>query len=100
VTKLPGWPESVKPADEFTINIVGKGSLMARAGEPILNSLERAGYQLRCVCRSGKCSYCRTRLVSGKVFVPQQAEVRESDRARNFLHTCVSYPLEELTIRF
>jgi ferredoxin len=65
----------------------------------LLNSLERYGLVVPAVCRAGECSACRTRLLSGRVFQPAQAGLRESDREQGYIHACVSYPLENLRIR-
>ena len=101
VTKEPGWPEAL-PADAvFNVELVGRVQrvIHAPAGEPLLNSLERYGIVVPAVCRSGECSACRTRLVSGRVFMPVHTGLRASDRENGYIHACVSYPLQDLQIR-
>ena len=100
ITKEPGWPEDVAGDAEFEVKVVGRGTIRAAAREPLLNSLERAGIVAPAVCRSGECSVCRTRITSGKVFMPPETGVRESDLEYGFVHPCVCYPLEDLEIRF
>jgi len=51
------------------------------------------------VCRAGACSACRTRLLAGRVLLPAQAALRESDWQHGYIHACVAYPLEDLQIR-
>jgi len=97
-TADPAWPEGVRADAEFQVRIGDGRSIPARAGEPLLCSLERHSVVLPAVCRSGECSYCRTRLLSGEVFMPAHAGLRESDRRFGFIHPCVAYPLEDLTI--
>ena len=97
--RLPGWPKGLKPDSIFSVEVEGRGTLSAVSGEPLLNSLERSGIVVPTQCRSGECSLCRTKLVSGKVLMPEYAGVRESDRATGHIHPCVSYPLEDLVIR-
>ena len=63
-----------------------------------MNSLERAGIVITASCRSGECSLCRTKLVSGKVFQPRGVKLRKSDRTFGYIHTCMAYPLEDLEI--
>lgn len=99
VTCQPGWPEGVDAADIFNVSIPGGRIVDARAGEPLMNSLERAGVTIEVSCRSGECSLCRTRLVSGKVFHPQGVKIRKSDRTYGYIHPCMAYPLEDLEIR-
>jgi len=98
IDKAPGWPESVSVNDEFKVTIKGGGEFKARAGESLLSSMEKNGLVKSFVCRSGECSLCRTRVLSGKVYQPPAALVRASDRQFGYVHACVSYPLEDLEI--
>ncbi len=99
VTKAPGWPKGLPAGRVFNVQVAGKRTVRAPAGEPLLNSLERYGLLVPAVCRSGACSACRLRLVSGRVFMPSHTGLRESDRRHGYVHACVSYPLEDLRIR-
>jgi ferredoxin-NADP reductase len=109
VTKEPGWPESLPSDAVFDVEIVNLLSdagaaqrgrtIRALAGEPLMNSLERYGIVVPAVCRSGACSACRVRLLSGQVFQPIHTGLRESDREHGYIHACVSYPLGNLQIR-
>jgi len=97
-TCQPGWPEDVSAADSFQVKLKGKADIQARAGEPLMNSLERAGFVLEASCRSGECSLCRTKLISGKVFHPQGVKLRKSDRTYGYIHPCMAYPLTDLEL--
>jgi len=99
VTKEPGWPQALDAGTVFEVEIEGRATIRAAAGEPLLNSLERYGIVVPVVCRAGECSACRTRLPSGRVFQPAGTGLRESDREHGYIHACVSYPLEDLRIR-
>jgi ferredoxin-NADP reductase len=99
VTRQPGWPEGLAADVVFTVEIVDRKTIKAPAGEPLMNSLERHGIVVSAVCRTGACSACRTRLLSGRVFMPPQTGLRESDREYGYIHPCMSYPLQDLTIR-
>jgi len=98
VTSQPDWPESAGTNSSFNVTIKGKTTIKARSGETLMNSLERAGVVLEASCRSGECSLCRTKLVSGKVFQPASVKLRESDRTFGYIHPCMSYPLQDLEI--
>ncbi len=98
VTGEPGWPEGLTPSTEFTVSVGGERTFRARAGEPLMNALERQGIELPAVCRSGECSYCRTRLVSGAVFMPAHVGVRESDHTFGIIHPCMAYPISDLEL--
>jgi ferredoxin-NADP reductase len=99
VTREPGWPTGLAADAIFSVEVEGRETIQAPAGEPLLNSLERYGLVIPAVCRAGECSACRTRLLSGRVFQPAHTGLRESDRAFGYIHACVAYPLEDLRIR-
>lgn len=96
--KLPHWPAEINPQHEVTVTVQGIGSFRARAGEPLLNSLERNGYAAENACRSGECSLCRVKLVTGTVFNPPEAKLRQSDRDFGWIHSCVAFPLQDIEI--
>ena len=99
VTEQPGWPAEIKADDSFTIELVDGPSFSAPAGQPLILALEKSGFKSPpSLCRSGECSYCRVRMTSGKVFQPEGALVRSSDRKFGWIHSCVSYPLSDLKI--
>ena len=93
-----GWPGDIKAEDLFDVKVMGKGVVKARAGTPLITTLEKEGILVPSICRSGECSMCRVKVVSGKVFQPAGALVRKSDRKFGYVHACVSYPLEDLEI--
>lgn len=96
--KLAGWPTKVTATDEVTITVRGKGSFVARVDEPLLNSLERNGYGIENACRSGECSLCRVKLISGSVFNPAEAHLRKSDYQFGWIHSCVAFPTQDIEI--
>jgi ferredoxin-NADP reductase len=98
VTDAPGWPADVSADDSFQVTVQGGPSFTARAGEPLLSGLEKAGQAPPSLCRSGECGHCRVRIIDGKVFQPAGALVRRSDRRYGYVHACVSYPLTDLEI--
>lgn len=100
ITKEPGWPKDVSPDKIFKITVRGEKTIDAKAGEPILNSLERASIVAPYVCRSGECSYCRTKIHSGKAFMPDRVPIRESDRWYDYIHSCMAYPLSDMEISY
>jgi ferredoxin-NADP reductase len=98
VAVAPGWPKDVGTDQAVSIHVKGKGSIPARTGDPVVKALENAGLKVRAICRSGECSMCRVRVVSGRVYQPPGVPVRKSDRQFGYVHSCVSYPLEDLEI--
>ncbi len=98
ITAEPGWPSGVKADTRFTVKVKGKGELSALAGEPLLISLERAGHVIPALCRSGECSLCRVKLLSGKVYQPENARVRASDIKYGYVHSCAAYPVSDCEV--
>ncbi len=98
VTKQPAWPEAIGKNTKFKITLNSGKSIEAKAGEPLMNSLERVGKELPASCRSGECSLCRTKLISGKVFHPNGVKIRKSDAKYGYIHPCMAYPLEDLNL--
>ncbi|MBW1983092.1 MAG: 2Fe-2S iron-sulfur cluster binding domain-containing protein [Deltaproteobacteria bacterium] len=98
VTSQPGWPNDISANDQFTVKIMDGKKISAAADEPLMNSLERAGIVIPASCRSGECSLCRTKLISGRIFHPQGVRLRKSDRQFGFIHPCMAYPIEDLEI--
>ncbi len=98
VTRQSGWPADVAASREFEMRVEGKGVFTAKAGESLLASLERAGIVLPSLCRSGECSMCRAKLLSGKVYQLPVALVRKSDAIFGYIHTCAAYPLSDVAL--
>ena len=98
VTLQPGWPEGILPEDRFVVKLNHGKTIRARAGETLMASLERNGLVIPALCRSGECSLCRTKLLSGKVYNPQGVKLRKSDRDFGYIHPCMAYPLEDLQL--
>jgi ferredoxin-NADP reductase len=94
----PAWPAGIGPEDRFVVHVQGGGTFQATAGEPLLNAMERANLPVPSLCRSGECSLCRIKILSGRVFQPAGVRLRASDRQFGYTHACASYPLEDLTI--
>lgn len=93
----PGWPAEVAPDTVFQLK-VGERTVPALAGESILTALERNGIRVNVCCRSGECSFCRVRLIGGKVFMPRGVLLRLADEKFGYLHSCKAYPISDLEI--
>ena len=74
-------------------------SIPANADEPVLTAMERAGIKAPSRCRSGECGWCRSRLLEGTVFIPQENEMRRwADVYYGYIHPCCSFPTADLTL--
>ena len=74
-------------------------TIQVRADEPVLTAIERAGISAPSKCRSGECGWCRSRLVSGKVFIPESLDGRRmADVEAGYIHPCSSWALSDLCL--
>jgi glycine betaine catabolism B len=94
----PGWPARVSSEHRFVVKTVDGREFEIAGGDNLLAALEKNGHIVPAECRSGECSRCRVRIISGDVFQPTGALVRRSDRKLGYVHACVSYPLSDLEI--
>ena len=97
ITKEAGFPAEIKGDQVFKLK-VGDKVIDAKAGEPILVALERAKIRINVCCRSGECSLCRVKLVSGKVFLSKGALLRKADEKYGYIHSCKAYPISDVEI--
>lgn len=97
VTKEEGWPKSIKGDEIFKIK-VGDKIIDAKSSESILIALERNNIRVNVCCRSGECSLCRVKLVSGNVYLANGMLLRKADEKFNYIHSCKSYPNSDLEI--
>ena len=97
ITKEPGFPAEVSADQVFKLTVNGQ-VIDAKASEPILVALERAKIRINVCCRSGECSLCRVKLVSGKVFLSKGVLLRKADEKFGYIHSCKAYPISDLEI--
>lgn len=74
-------------------------SISGSSDRTILENLERGGIVSKSRCRSGECGFCRSRLLSGMVYIPEdQDKRRRADDPYGYIHPCCTYPLEDIEI--
>lgn len=95
----PGWPKELIGKEIFKVKI-GDRVIDARSNESLLTAIERAGIRINVCCRSGECSLCRVKLVSGNVFMPRGVLLRYADEKYGYIHSCKAYPISDLEISF
>ena len=65
-----------------------------------ISALERAGIRIETACRSGACGFCRTKVLSGSVYIcPENDGRRAADKDFGYVHACAAYPTSDLTIK-
>jgi ferredoxin-NADP reductase len=105
VTELGGYPEEMKDKTDTVYELtvvrgISETVIPAKAGESLVVSLERAGIRIETGCRSGECGFCRTKVLSGNVFIsPKSDGLRGADRDFGYVHACAAYPLSDVKIR-
>ncbi len=105
VTKTP-WECDDYPKDmrgkRFTVKVKqgpAECEIPASADEPVLVALERAGIKAPSRCRAGECGWCRSRLLEGTVYIPQENEMRRwADKQYGYIHPCCSFPTSDLVL--
>ena len=71
----------------------------ACADEPVLVAVERAGIKAPSRCRAGECGWCRSRMLEGTVFIPQENEMRRwADVHFGYIHPCCSFPTSDIVL--
>lgn len=88
---------------EFNITVINRGNetvIKASSNETVLCAFERAGIEVPARCHTGECGFCRSKLVSGKVYIPEGEDKRRiADMQFNFIHPCCCYPESDLVVR-
>lgn len=87
----------------ITVEVEGADQVVSVAADPretVLTALERAGLNPPALCRSGECGWCRSRLLTGSISVPERSDGRRAaDRKFGYFHPCSSWPESDVTIR-
>ena len=105
VTKTPweldGYPQQCR--DKIFNLTVRQGDreykLSASANETVLTAIERARIKAPSRCRSGECGWCRSRMLEGSVFIPQENELRRwADKEYGYIHPCSSFPTSDIVL--
>ncbi len=85
---------------KLTVICAGKTVTAECASEyTLLSALERNGIPAPARCRSGICGWCRSRLLSGEVFIPEESDGRRfADAQFGYIHPCATFPLGDITL--
>lgn len=88
---------------DYSITVINRGNesvIKASSSETVLCAFERAGIEVPARCHTGECGFCRSKLVSGKVYIPEGEDKRRiADMQFNFIHPCCCYPESDLVVR-
>ncbi|MEJ2284799.1 MAG: FAD-binding oxidoreductase [Desulfobacterales bacterium] len=98
IRDYPGWPDTIGKNDVFSVKINNGPQIEACAAESLLTALEKNHIVVPSLCRSGDCSMCRVKIISGQVYQLPGVPVRKSDRQFGYVHSCVAFPIGDLEI--
>ena len=109
--ELFGEIKNVESLDDFPKDVAGKEfkvkvhiggiskEIPASSTETVLVAMERAGLCPPSSCRSGVCGVCRSLLISGRVYIPEDEDGRrQADIKYGYIHPCASFPVGDLEI--
>lgn len=102
ITQFNGYPQELKDKT-FNLTVrrgIHEDVIPAKATESLVVALERAGIRIETACRSGACGFCRTKVLSGSVYIcPENDGRRAADKDFGYVHACAAYPTSDLTIK-
>ncbi len=102
ITQFPGYPMECRD-QTYRLTVVRgihEEVIPAKATESLVVALERAGIGIETGCRSGECGFCRTKVLSGSVYIcPENDGRRGADRDFNYVHACAAYPTGDVKIK-
>ena len=97
----PDYPREIR-GKSFKLTVIKYGEkfeIEASADESLLVAIERAGISAPSRCRSGECGWCRSRLISGKVYVPEKTDGRRrADLDFGYVHPCSTFPASDVVL--
>ena len=102
ITQFPGYPMDCKD-ETYQLTVVRgihEDVIPAKATESLVVALERAGIGIETGCRSGACGFCRTKVLSGSVYIcPENDGRRAADKDFGYVHACAAYPTSDVKIK-
>lgn len=92
--KNPDYPkEAAGKTFQIRVHISGEvREIQAASEQTLLQAMERAHIKAPSHCRSGECGWCHSKLLSGSVYIPQDADGRRmADLKFGWIHPCATY---------
>ena len=98
--KNADYPGDAAKTYRVTAIVAGKEyTLSCPADTSLLRAMEAAGVNPPSDCRSGRCGWCHSQLLSGEVYVPESVDGRRlADREYGYIHPCCSFPLSDVVL--
>ena len=94
------FPGDIEKTYNITVRMAGKETVVPCKGDTtLLRAMEAAGVKAPSDCRSGRCGWCHSQLLSGDVYVPESVDGRRmADKMYGYIHPCCSFPLSDVVI--
>lgn len=85
---------------QVTVRMAGKTTVIPCKGDTsLLRAMEDAGLNPPSDCRSGRCGWCHSQLLSGDVYVPESVDGRrQADLIYGYIHPCCTFPASDVAI--
>ncbi|MBR1810107.1 MAG: iron-sulfur cluster-binding domain-containing protein [Clostridia bacterium] len=98
--KNADYPGDTEKTYRLTVRIADtEQTVDCPANTSLLRAMEAAGIHAPSDCRSGRCGWCRSQLISGEVYVPESVDGRRmADKLYGYIHPCCAFPLSDVTI--
>ena len=94
------YPGDIKAEYSVTVRFNGEvKTIRCKADVSLLRAMEAAGIRAPSDCRSGRCGWCHSQLISGEVYVPESVDGRRmADKEFGYIHPCCTFPLSDVEI--
>ena len=98
--KNADYSGDIKASYKLTVRIAGKEQTIDCAADTsLLRAMEAAGINAPSDCRSGKCGWCHSQLISGQVYIPAAVDGRRAaDKEFGYIHPCCAFPLSDIVL--
>ena len=98
--KDPAYTGDVNKTYQVTVRMAGRTAVIPCKGDTsLLRAMEAAGLNPPSDCRSGRCGWCHSQLLSGDVFVPEEVDGRRmADLQYGYIHPCCTFPVSDVSI--
>ena len=86
---------------KLTILTEGREKIIhCSANETLLEAMENAGIKAPNLCRKGSCGWCHSQLISGEVYIPEDADGRRiADKEFDYIHPCCTFAMSDVIIK-
>ena len=98
--KNADYKGNIEDSFKLTVTIAGETTVIpCDANTTLLRAMEAAGLNPPSDCRSGRCGWCHSKLISGDVYVPASVDGRRlADKEFGYIHPCCTFPLSDVAI--